>query len=440
MLTVSISEDDYATQYKKKVREVTATAQIKGFRPGKVPAQHIERMYGLTIRVDAVNEILGNAVDAYIKDNNLAVLGNPIPHDGAAQPEIDWKNNREYTFVFELGLAPTFDAPVLANLTLNTFSIEVSDENVAQTIENLQKRFGETIVPERSEPNDDIFGELAKADGSWSTKTMVPTNKLNASAIASFAGKKIGDVVTFDLKAAFDTHQIQHLTSLSKAEAEQVSGDYTLTITNLNRQQLAEVNEEFYKKIFPSWSAETDTEETFMTMLREELAKAYASDATQYYQEALRKELLAKALLPLPEAFLRKWLLATNDKMTVAEVDKNIGYYIDDLRWTLIRDQIMTKQLNLEPTYQMVVDHVTQTNLAMFAQYGLPVDDESTQKAATEMAIKHLTEEKGKNWNRASQEAFTAIFYNNARTKITEVNTYVSLHDFEERMHMLVAH
>lgn len=439
-LTINIAEADYSSKYQKQLKNFAAKAQIKGFRPGKVPVAHVERLYGLSIKVDVINELLGESVDKYLTDNNVNIFGNALPHNGELQKAIDWKADKEYSFVFDLGLVPAFEAPKLESLDLTTYGIDVNDENVAESLAGLQQRMGDVIEPETSEPNDEIYGELAKADGSWSMTTMVPSNRLAAAFVTTFAGKKVGDVVTFDLAKAFDTHQIQHLTGLSHEEAEKVSGDYTLTITKITRRVPAELNNEFFGKIFPNFPAE-GTEEEFMERLRAELVKAYEQDAYHFYTEALRKHLMQAVKIDLPEAFIGRWLQATNDKMSDAEVAKNLPYFLDDLRWTIIRDQIMTNQLDLKPSYEMVVDHVTQANLQMFAQYGLAMEgDDRLVGAAREMAENHLKADNGKNWNRASQEAFTAVFFANARKKVNETNLTISVKEFEEKLHMLVAH
>lgn len=439
LLSVALTEADYTESYKKRLKDVMAKGQFKGFRPGKVPASFVEKMYGTSLRVDAVNDVLGNAVDAYIRDNALAVLGQPLPAQGDEQPTIDWKNSRDYTFVFELGLAPDFKAPVLAEMELTTYTIDVSDENVAQTIENLRERFGNTVVPDASAPGDEIYGSLAKEDGSWSIeKTMVPTNKLAAAAIADFSGKKIGDKVTFDLKAAFDTHQIQHLTGLSKDEAAAVSGNYVLTIENVNRKELAEVNEEFYKKVFP-YEGEGMTEEVFNTLLREEVAKAYAQDANHYRNEAIRKAVAGAVSMELPQDFLERWLLSTNEKLSAADLKGQMSYFLDDLRWTLVRDKMMKEQLGIEADYNTILDFHKSRSKAMLMQYGLP-DDEKLDETATRFAMQQLSENKGENYNRMSQEALNEVFYANAANAVKLTTLSVSVVEFEEKLHHLLHH
>jgi len=439
LLSVAIAEQDYLDAYKKRIKDIAARGQFKGFRPGKVPTSHVERLYGLGTRVEAVNEVLGNAVDAYIKDNNLAILGQPLPATGEAQPEIDWKNGKDYTFVFELGMTPTVAAPSLAELDLTTYTIEVTDENVDQTLQNLRRRFGKTVVPETSEPGDELYGELRKADGSWSTKTMVPTNKLNAAAITTFVGKKTGDEVTFVLTDAFDTHQIQHLTGLKKDEAAAVSGEYVLTISNLNRHVPAEVGPELYKQVFPG-ADEDMTEETFMTQLREAVASAYEQDSNQYRSEAIKKVVMQQTKLELPVEFLKRWLLSNNEKLTVKDLDQQIEYFLDDLKWTLLRDALLKDQLDVDPSYDTILEFHKERSKAMFAQYGMGADEEQLDSIATRFAVQQLTENKGEKYNKMAQEALNEIFFAQAASKVKLTTLSVSVDEFEDKMHHLVAH
>lgn len=439
LLTVAIAEQDYLDSYKKRVKELVQKGQFKGFRPGKVPASHVERMYGTSLRVEAVNDILGKSVDAYIKDNNLAILGQPLPATGDAQPEIDWKNGKDYTFVFELGMSPAMELPTLDTFALNTYTIDVNDENVQQTLQNLRRRFGKTIVPETSEHGDELYGELRKEDGSWSTKTMVPTNKLNASAISLFVGKKEGDEISFVLTDAFDTHQIQHLTSFSKEEAAAVTGTYVFKISNMNRQELAAVDAELFKQVFP-YEQEEMTEEVFMSRLREEVAKAYEQDSNQYRSEAIKKEVMKHASFTLPVDFLHRWLLASNEKLTKEDLDRQMDYFLEDLRWTLVRDHVLSSQFGIEPSYETVLEFHKERSKAMFAQYGMGADEEQLESIATRFTVQQLTENKGEKYNKMAQEALDALFFSQSATKVQITAMSVSVEEFEDKMHHLIAH
>jgi trigger factor len=268
---------------------------------------------------------------------------------------------------------------------------------------------------------------------------MVPTKKLNAAAIADFVGKKVGDVISFDLSKAFDAHQIQHLTGLSKEESANVSGTYTLTVSNMNRQVLAEYSSDFYKKVFTDFSEE-GTHEEFVERVKEEMGKAYVAENRNYFNAALEKALLATTKIDLPESILFRWLQSNNDKLSAQEILQHLPSYLKDLRWTLLRDRLLEEQLGVGFSMELVEEYVAQKNLSMLAQYGMPTDSEETLAMAKQLAKRYLTEEKGKNVNQMTRETYDFLFFDRASQLVANNIKEVSLNEFQEHFHMLTEH
>ncbi|RDC61770.1 trigger factor [Adhaeribacter pallidiroseus] len=176
-LKVVLQEADYAPKVDEKIKEYTKKAQIKGFRPGKVPAGLIRKMYGKSILAEEINGLLSKSVNDYIKENNIRILGEPLP-DETKQNAIDWENQKEFEFDFELGILPDFELNLTDGETLDAYKIELDEETINQVHEHLQRQYGETANPETSEATDYLSGELRQVDGEFKTTTLLPINKI----------------------------------------------------------------------------------------------------------------------------------------------------------------------------------------------------------------------------------------------------------------------
>ncbi|CAN5912424.1 hypothetical protein BH24BAC1_BH24BAC1_05610 [soil metagenome] len=151
-LSVKLQEADYAPKVDEKIKEYSKKAQVKGFRPGKVPPGMIRKLYGKGILVDQINQLLNESVNNYIKTENLRILGEPLP-ERADENAIDWDNQKEFEFSYELGLLPEFELP-LDRISVDAYAVEPDDKTVADTYEQMQKQFGQSTNPEVSEQDD----------------------------------------------------------------------------------------------------------------------------------------------------------------------------------------------------------------------------------------------------------------------------------------------
>src|SRR6476646_10949321 len=222
LLTVHLNEADYAPTVEAQLKDYAKRAQMKGFRPGKVPFGMVRKMYGKGILGEEINKMLGKAVDSYIKENNVKLLGEPLP----VPSEVDFDTDKDFAFQFELGLLPDFELP--ADLAVERHQVSLDDETLAQTNEQIARQYGETTNPDESEAGDYLFGKLKKADEEGEGRTiLLPIAKVTGDA-KQFIGKKSGDVITFDLQKAFkkDAATISNVIGLSKKEAEEAKGNY----------------------------------------------------------------------------------------------------------------------------------------------------------------------------------------------------------------------
>ena len=189
ILTVSLIEADYAPKIKEKVKEYTKKVQLKGFRPGQVPAPVVEKMFGVNIKVDEINHLISESLINYIKENNLQIIGEPLPKTSG---NIDWQAQKEFQFEYELGLVGDFNCEISPKRRFDAYSINVTESVVNETLQNLRKQFGKNVEAEVVSEGDFVTGQLKATDGSFDKNTMLPLSKISESELNKFLGNIIG--------------------------------------------------------------------------------------------------------------------------------------------------------------------------------------------------------------------------------------------------------
>lgn len=430
VLSLKIEAGDLQAPLKKKLNAVAAKAQVKGFRPGKVPVALVEKMYGPSLKVEVINEMIDDSVNGYIKDNSLDILGQPMPSKDT--PEFDFESASAYEFKFDIGLAPAFEIPAFDSITVNTYKPRVDDARVEEFIQELLERFGETTNPDKAEQGDFIYGLLAKEDGTWNTKTAIPTNKLTDAGKKAFIGSEKEQTISFDLASAFDAHELRHVTGLDKEGVAAISGTYTFHVENINRTSKGTLNEEFYKKVFPR--EEVSDAEAFKALIRENLVKGSEADAKNFQITAVRQTVTKSVAIDLPAEFLKRWFLSQKDnKVTAEQLDRDWHLYERDLKWTLISNKIAEKadfKISREEMEEVAKDQIR----SQFAQYGLPIDDEDL---LSEYAKQYLSDNKGKNVREMYEEAFARKVIDHITSQVNIVEAEATSEEMHHHFHTL---
>ncbi|MBC7450566.1 MAG: trigger factor, partial [Cytophagales bacterium] len=226
-LKVNIKADDYQPKLQHKLKEYGKKVSLKGFRQGKVPASVIEKMYGKSMKIDEINQLLTESVGKYIKEEKINIIGYPLPDQEQAR-KIDWDNQSEFEFTYDLGLIPDFKYDVSDKVKVTRYEIETDPNKIAETLDNIRRQHGKMDEAESVELDDYVNGELKELNGEFTTQTMVPTDKVSKEEISKFIGKKNGDVIEFDIEKAFtEKSYIAHVSGLSKEEAETKTGKFS---------------------------------------------------------------------------------------------------------------------------------------------------------------------------------------------------------------------
>ncbi|WP_316818369.1 trigger factor [Pedobacter nyackensis] len=391
VVKIKIAPEDYTEKVEKTIKEQAKKATLPGFRKGMVPAAHIKKMYGRSILVEEINNLLSETLNKHLTDNKVEILGQPLPVMDDTK-EFKWDYTDEFEFDYELGLAPAIDVKITSKDKFTKYIVKADAETLAGRIKNIRKSYGKMTNPEVSAEGDVIYAELAQlsADGSVFEGGITATGSVRLDLVTdkkilkSLVGLKKDDVVELDVQKAFDKNEvtIAKLLNISEEDAKAVQSKFQVTVKNVNRLDEADLNQEFFDKLFGA-GVVTD-EAGFTAKITEEVEGMFQQDADRKLQNDIYTKLIESVNIELPDEFLRKWLKATNEKLTEAELAEGYDDFAKNLKWTLIENKLI-KENNIEIKYEDVFQTAKQRLDAQFRMYSpspMP-EDQLAQYTAT---------------------------------------------------------
>lgn len=421
-LKVVLEEADYAPKVDQQVKEYSKTAQMKGFRPGKVPAGLVKKMYGKSILVDQINKTLQEEISKYIRENDVKLLGEPLPEPN--QGEIDWDNQKTFEFTYQVGLLPDFNLPL--DKSVDGYVVELDQKTVDEAYENLKRQFGKTTNPETSEAGDFISGQLKQVDGEFESTTLIPTNRI-VDGQDKFTGVKAGDVIRFDIRKTFgdDNAALAHVTGLSKDAAADLNGEFEFTVEKINRTEPAQLDQELFDKLFGK--DEVKTEEEFDAKLRETIVENYEREAENLVYRKIIDTLVENVEVEIPTEFFKRWIQVTNEgKLTAEQIEENFDKYERELKWSMIKNKVVEEN-ELKVTNEEVVDS---TMDKMLAQFNMPEVPEELKESMKNYAQQHLQQDNGRNYIAEYEQLLAEKVLAKLKEKMTVVEKTISSEDF----------
>ncbi|QNL49168.1 trigger factor [Olivibacter sp. SDN3] len=382
VINVDVVPADYTESVNKAIKEQAKKAKLPGFRPGMVPTSHIKKTYGKAILFDEINRLVSDSLNNYLSENKIEVLGQPLPKEGDTT-EYKWDFNDEFKFQYEIGLAPTFEAPFSEKDKLTQYDIKVDEETLASRIKNLRKSYGKMTNPEVAEDGDVLYSTLTQLDkegnpleggieNTASVRTDLVEDKKTKKALI---GLKKDDEVSIDLKKAFNDEAIAKLLNITEEEVASLADTtFKLVVKNVNRLEEADLNQEFFDKLFGE--GEVKTEEEFRARVTTEVESMLVQNSDQRLQNDLYTLGMEKVDVKFPDEFLKRWLKATNEKLTDEELNEGYEDFVKNLKWTLIENKIITEN-KLEIKYEEVFKLAKERIAAQFKMYSpQPVSEE----------------------------------------------------------------
>lgn len=392
VLKVHVEKADYEENVEKVLRDYRKKASVKGFRPGMVPMGLIRKMYGKAVQLDEMNKVVSESISKYLKDENLDILGDPMPK--ADENSLsDLETREDFTFSFELGLAPVFDIRLNKKNRVINYSIIVDEKMKNDYLQNYTRRYGTFIKAGKSEEKDILKGRIEAVDAAGNPLPeglSVEESTLSVELIDDkkikkmFTGRSENDVISFDLRKAFpNNNEIAGLLKIKREEAESVNGIYSFTISEISRFAPAEIGQELFDRIYGP--GVVSSEEEFMTKIEEEISHNLKHETEFRLASDLKKLAVEKCGFELPEEFLKKWLLSINEKSTEEQISSEFDKFREDLKWQLIRNKA-ARQNDVKITEEELLHEAEKITRYQFMQYGLYyATDEQVNNYAREM-------------------------------------------------------
>ena len=398
VVTLSIEKVDYAEKVDKTLRDYRKKANIPGFRPGMVPVGLVKKMYGKAVLAEEINKLVSDGLYGYIRENNINILGEPLPNQ-TEQKQIDFETQEVFEFVFDLGIAPEFEVELTKKDKVAFYNITVSEEMIDNQVKSYTGRYGKYIQEDSVEEKDMLKGELlemaggkVKEDGlKVQDATMTIAYMKDADQKALFAGAKKGDLITFNpAKAYVEEAEISSLLKISKDEAKTIDADFQLKIESITRYHESEIDQELFDKVYGE--GVVSSVEEFRAKIKENIQENLTSDSEYKFGVDAQEMLIAKYnSLPFPDAFLKRWVLSSNENLTAEKLDEDYSKMIADLTWHLVKDKL-AKANDVKIEKEDVEEFAKRMAKAQFAQYGMiGMDDEIIANYAKDMLKKEDT-------------------------------------------------
>ena len=336
-LTLAVTAEDYADSRKKKLNDYRKKAEIKGFRKGMVPMSLVEKMYGQSALVDAVNDVVSEGLNNFIHENNLRVLGEPLPSED--QPEAEWVAGNDFTFKFDIAENPEVSFELSKDDEIVYYTITVTEAAKKEMKDNLLKQYGSLEEGKKAKEDDFIIVDFEQGE----TKvegTYVALRNVAEAARKSFVGVKPGDVLDVNVNEAFENETDRaSMLKVSKDELATLDPMFRMTVKNVKTFVNAPLTEETFEKIFG-----VKTEEEFDAKIEERIRAEYAQEADFRFSKDAKSYLLEKAGVNVAEKFLKRWVFVVNEgKFTMEDIEKDWDLFIVDYKWQMVRNYLMNK-------------------------------------------------------------------------------------------------
>ena len=393
LMTITLETADYQPEVDKTLKDYRKRANIPGFRPGQAPMGMIKRQFGPSVKVEAVNKLLGEKLYEYVRENKIQMLGEPLPSD--KQEQLDFESDQPLTFKFDIAVAPEFEAKLSGKDKVPYYNITVDDKLIDQQVEMYQNRSGqyEKVEQYDSDERDMLKGDLrevGKEGGiELSDVVLMPQYIKVDDQKKLFDACKLGDIITWNPRKAYPDNdaEVSAMLKIQKEEVKDHEGDFTFQVTEISRYVKHEVNQELFDQVFGDGNVKDEKE--FRQKIADQISQQFKTDSDYKFLQDVRAHVEKKVgKLEFPEALLKRVMMNNNKDKGADFVEKNFEASIKELGWHLMKEQLVAAQ-------DIKVDDADLKNVAkeaarmQFAQYGMSnVPDEYLENYAAEMLKK----------------------------------------------------
>lgn len=436
LMTIAVEEADYKENVEKTLKDYRKKANMPGFRPGQAPMGLIKRQYGAAARMDEINKLVGKEIYKYVQDNNIQMLGEPLPSE--KQEPQDLENGTEFTFYFDIAVAPEMKVSLTGRDKVDYYNIIVDDKLVDQQVDMFASRAGSYEKARTYKDNDMLKGDLRELDEAGNTKedgitveaaVLMPTYIKVDDQKKLFDGAKLGDIITFNPRKAYPDNdtEVSSLLKIERDTVKDMTSDFSFQITEIQRFAKHAVDQELFDQTFGEGVVKDEKE--FREKIAEGLKRQLATDSDFKFIQDVRAHCEKKVgELTYPDALLKRIMLSNNKDKGEDYVEKNYAQSIKELTWHLIKEQLVKAQ-NIKIEDADVKEAAKEAARAQFAQYGMNnVPEDYIENYANEVLKKGDSNDALV--DRAIDRKLTAVL----KTVVKLNEKEVSLEDFNKLM------
>jgi len=416
VVKVDISASDYQDKVSDILKDYRIKANIPGFRKGHVPMGMIKKHYGQSVMVDEINKLLQETLNKFLTEEKLDILGNPLPKQ---KDDFSWDAD-DYSFEFELGLAPSFEVNLQPKKAITQYIIKADKKMVDTELTNMLERYGKLKTQAAVEKNSNVTGTFKNEEKEIDKKATFKVSKLKGKKnLDKFLSAKIGDVLELKTKGLFaDNHDLMHTLGVSHDEAHDLDITLQFTLEEISETELAILNQDLFDKIFGKDVVKTETE--FKDKLKADIEKQFEQQADQQLLNAVTESLIENTKFDLPDVFLTKWIAVSGEKpLTDEEAKAEYDRSEKGLRYQLIETKII-KDNNLNLTMDELRDFAKGFIKMQMAQYGNPNPDEKQLDDIANRILENKDETKRLS-EQLMQQKMLDFFKTNVKLKPKEI-------------------
>lgn len=421
LLKIKLEPNDYSAQYNSALKNYRQQMTLPGFRAGKVPMGLVKQRIGKSLLAEELNKVLNENIQKYISEKELQVLGSPIPSE-SHEEQGNWDDPADFEFVYELGLAPELNVEITKKDKFDFHTIKVDDKMLDEQINNIARRYGKMSEAAKAGANDMLVGDFVELD---ENDEIVPGGIMNQATISlefvdeaeqkKFLGKKTGDDVVVDPHKVSRGHDdLAKMLGVEHHDVHDINTNFKFIIREIKHMEPAELNQEFFDKIFGE--GEVKSEKEFREKITADLEKGFMADSDRLFKRDITNKLIADYNPSLPDAFLKKWIRMTNEKpVTAEEVERDYDQYQKSLQWQLIFNKLVENDA-IKIKHEEVMERTKQLMASQYAQYGMPApEDEELEQTA--LRVLSNQDESRKVYDMLYDEKLIAYIRENATVK-----------------------
>jgi len=398
-LKIDIEKNDYAEQLSKNLQKLRQKVNMPGFRKGMVPVGMVKKLYGKQAMAEEVNNLVSEKLFSYIRDNDIKILGEPIPSE-TEQKAINFDTDEDFEFCFDIALAPEIDVNLTKKDKLTFYTINVDDEIVNKQVDSYCKNFGSYDKADKVEEEDLVKGTIVELENGEpkpggifiEDSVLMPSYMKGKMEQKKFIGAKPGDKIVFNPNKAHKgaEAELSSFLKISKDEVKSMKSDFTFEIKEITRHKGAELNQDLFDRVFGQDAVKDEA--AFRSKVKESLAEQFAPESDYKLIKDMRDMLISKVgNVTFADDILKRWLLIANDKSTKEDIDRDFPKVIEDLEYHLIKEKIV-KDNELKVEKEDIEALGRRVARSQFAQYGMmSVPDDVLDNYVKDMLSKQET-------------------------------------------------